>query len=202
MRPIDAKPLGESLAALAEVFGARPPSPAAVAVWADALRDFPIERVQGLLRSWPKMHTKMPVPRDVWSILNDERTEDIERRNAAEKQQERNEVQRMFDPRVRNENMAKIREMIAVMRGRGMPTGPELAQRMLDDASQGKVLSFPQRAFIRHNLGWTEAQMDEAVDAGQAYAREHGLLPWKPAYQREIDALDALDAARRSKATA
>jgi len=191
MRPIDAKPLGESLAALAEVFGARPPSPAAVAVWADALRDFPIERVQGLLRLWPKMHAKMPVPRDLWSILNEERTEEIEQRAAAEKAQERNEVQRLFDPRVRNANMARIREMIALMRGRGIPTGPELAQRMLDDAAEGKVLSLVQRGFIRHNLGWSDEQMDAAVAAGQAHAREHGLLPWRPAYRREIEALDA-----------
>jgi hypothetical protein len=169
MRPIDAKPLGESLAALAEVFGARPPSPAAVAVWADALRDFPIERVQGLLRSWPKMHTKMPVPRDVWSILNDERTEDIERRNAAEKQQERNEVQRMFDPRVRNENMAKIREMIAAGQARGMLTGPELAQQIIDQVLSGvRPLGMFRRGFVAHNLGLTREQLDGIEVAGAA----------------------------------
>jgi hypothetical protein len=169
MRPIDTKPLGESLAALAEVFGARPPSSAAVAVWADALRDFPIERVQGLLRSWPKMHTKMPVPRDVWSILNDERTEDIERRNAAEKQQERNEVQRMFDPRVRNENMAKIREMIAAGQARGMPTGPELAQQIVDQVLSGvRPLGMFRRGFVAHNLGLTREQLDDIEVAGTA----------------------------------
>lgn len=172
MRTIDAKPLGESLTALAEVFGVRPPSPAAVAVWADALRDFPIERVQGLLRSWPKMHTKMPVPRDVWSILNDERTEDIERRNAAEKAQERNEVQRMFDPRVRNENMAKIRAMIAAGQARGMPTGPELAQQIVDQVQAGlRPFGMFRRGFVAHNLGLTREQLDDIEMAGAA-ARE------------------------------
>jgi hypothetical protein len=169
MRPIDAKPLGESLTALAEVFGVRPPSPAAVTVWADALRDFPIERVQGLLRSWPKMHTKMPVPRDIWSILNDDRTEAIEKQNAAEKAQERNEVQRMFDPRVRDANMAKIRDMIAAGRARGMPTGPELAQQIIDQVMSGeRPFGVYRREFVAHNLGLTREQLDAIEIAGAA----------------------------------
>jgi len=169
MRPIDAKPLGESLTALAEVFGVRPPSPAAVTVWADALRDFPIERVQGLLRSWPKMHAKMPVPRDVWSVLNDDRTEAIEQRNAAEKAQERNEVARMFDPRARDANMTKIREMIVAGRARGMPTGPELAQQIIDQVTSGeRSFGVYRRGFVAHNLGLTREQLDDIEIAGAA----------------------------------
>jgi len=173
VRPIDAKPLGESLASLAEVFTVRPPSEKAVAVWADALRDFPIERIQSVLRGWTKTHAKMPVPRDVWTILNEERTDDIERRAAEEKAQEKREIQRMFDPRVRDKNMAKIRAMLAPLIGKGPPTGPELAQRMLDDAADGRRLSIVQRQFIAHNLGWTQEQIDEVergaviVDGGQ-----------------------------------
>ncbi|MFO0253400.1 MAG: hypothetical protein ACK52V_04720 [Betaproteobacteria bacterium] len=169
MRPTDTKPLSDSLAALAEVFAVRPPSPAAVTVWADTLRDFPIERVQGLLRSWPKMHGKMPTPRDVWQILNDERTEDIERRAAAEKVRERNEVQRLFDPRVRDATMAKIRELIAAGQARGMPTGPELAQQICDQVASG-VRSFGmfRRGFVAHNLGLTREQLDDIEIAGAA----------------------------------
>jgi len=169
MRPIDAKPLGESLTALAEVFGVRPPSAAAVTVWADALRDFPIERVQGLLRSWPKMHTKMPVPRDAWSVLNDDRTEAIEKQNAAEKAQERNEVQRMFDPRVRNANMASVREMIAAGQARGVPTGPELAQQIVDQVRAGlRPFGMFRRTFVAHNLGLNREQLDDIEVAGAA----------------------------------
>jgi len=167
MRPIDSKPLGDALTALSEVFAARPPSPAAVTVWADALRDFPIERVQGLLRSWPKMHTKMPAPRDVWSILNEERTDDIEQRAAAEKVRERNEVQRLFDPRVRDANMAKISELIAAGQARGTPTGSELAQQICDQVASG-VRSFGmfRRGFVAHNLGLTREQLDDIEIAG------------------------------------
>jgi len=172
MRTIDAKPLGDSLTALAEVFAVRPPSPAAVTVWADALRDFPVERVQGLLRSWPKMHTKMPTPRDVWSILNEERTDDIEQRNAAEKTRERNEVQRMFDPRVRDANMAKIRDIVTRAQARGMPTGPELAQAMIDETAAGdRRLGMAQCAFIAHNLGMSREQIAQ-VEAAGAKARD------------------------------
>lgn len=172
MRPIDSKPLGESLCALAEVFGARPLSAAAVTVWADTLRDFPIERVQGLLRSWPKMHTKMPSPRDVWAILNDERTDDIERRAAAEKKQERNEVARMFDPRIANENMAKIREMILAARAKGMPTGPDLSHQIVDEVASGlRPFGMFRRAFVAHNLGLTREQLDDIEIAG-AQARD------------------------------
>ena len=146
-------------------------SAAAVTVWADALRDFPIERVQGLLRSRPKMHTRMPVPRDVWGILNDERTEAIEQRNAAEKAQERNDVARLFDPRVRDANMLKIRSIVAKAQARGMPTGPELAQAMVDEAATGdRRLGMAQAAFITHNLGWTREQIAE-VEAKGAIVR-------------------------------
>lgn len=174
MRPIDSKPLGDALTALAEVYGVRPPSAPAVGVWADALRDFPIERVLGLLRSWPKMHTKMPAPRDVWSILNEERTDDIEKRAAAEKLQERNEVRRLFDPRVRNENMAKIRELIAAGQGRGMPTSPELAQQICDQVASGaRSFGMFRRGFVAHNLGLTREQLD-GVEAVGAAARDAG----------------------------
>lgn len=169
MRPIDSKPLGEALTALADVFGVRPPSPAAVTVWADALREFPIEPVLALLRGWPKMHGKMPAPRDLWSVLNDERTEDLERKAADDKRRERNEVQRLFDPRVRDANMAKIRDIVAKARDAGMPTGPQLAQAMLEEAATGeRRLGMAQRAFVMHNLRWTQEQIDEVEAAGAA----------------------------------
>jgi hypothetical protein len=162
MRPIDIKPLGESLAALAEVFNVRPPSEKAVAVWADALRDFPIERIESLLRGWPKVHAKMPVPRDVWTVLNDERTEEIERQAAAEKVRERNEVVRLFDPRTKDGNMAKIRTLINASRAKGPATAPELARAMLDDVAEGRRprLGMAQRSFVVAILGWTHEQID------------------------------------------
>jgi hypothetical protein len=160
MRPIDFKPLAECLSSLADVFNVRPPSEKAIAVWADTLRDFPIERIESLLRGWPKVHAKMPVPKDVWTVLNDERTEDIERSAVADKMRERNEVQRLFDPRVKDANMSRIRQIVSEARSRGMPTGAELARRMLEEAADGEKLNMAQRAFVQHNLGWTQEQLD------------------------------------------
>jgi hypothetical protein len=114
----------QALSGLAEVYGARAVSDKAAKVWLDVLREFPVERVTALLAGWPKANARMPVPKDVWAVLNEERTDDIERTAAAEKLRERNEVQRLFDPRIKNENMARIRKMVTEGRAKGLPTGP------------------------------------------------------------------------------
>lgn len=175
MRPIDAPVLIQALSGLAEVYGARAVSDKAAKVWLDVLREFPVERVTALLAGWPKANARMPVPKDVWIVLNEERTDDIERTAAADKLRERNEVQRLFDPRIKNENMARIRKMVTEGRAKGMPTGPELARRMLDEAADGKRLGLAQRAFIQHNLGWTQEQIDAIESAGKANADEDAL---------------------------
>ena len=167
MRPTDAAALLQTLSGLADVYGARAVSEKAVKVWIDVLREFPVERVTALLSGWPKANARMPVPKDVWIVLNDERTDDIERRNAAEKAQEKREVQRMFDPRVKDANLAKIRAIVDQARQRGMPTGPELAQAMLDETATGeRRIGMAQVAFIVHNLGWTPAQIAEVEAQG------------------------------------
>ena len=162
MRPIDAPVLMQSLSGLADVYGTRAVSEKAVKVWLDALREFPVERVTGLLSGWPKANARMPVPKDVWVVLNDERTEEIERNAAADKMRERNEVARLFDPRIKNENMARIRNMINASRAKGPATAPELAQEMLDDVAEGRRvrLGMAQRAFVVAILGWTHEQID------------------------------------------
>lgn len=160
MRPTDIRPLDEGLQALAEVFGAKAPTAKAVAAWCDVLRDFPIDRVSGLLRSWPKMHSKMPTPRDVWVVLNEQRSETIEKTNEAEKATQAREVRAMGDPRVRDENMKRIRDMIA--QARSATSRPaDLARSMLDAAADGKALGSVQREFIVHHLGWTQEQIDD-----------------------------------------
>ena len=162
MRPIDAPVLAQSLSGLADVYGARAVSDKAVKVWLDALREFPIERVTGLLSGWPKANARMPVPKDVWAVLNDERTDDIERTAAADKLRERNEVQRLFDPRIKDANMVRIRQIVSNARAKGMPAGPELARRIVDDVADGRQarLSMVQRSFVMHNLEWTQEQID------------------------------------------
>lgn len=167
MRPTDAPALVQALSGLAEVYGARAVSDKAAKVWLDVLRDFPVERVCSLLSGWPKANARMPVPRDVWTVLNDERTDDIERRAAAEQAQEKREVSRLFDPRVKDASMAKIRAIVSQAQATGMPIGPDLARAMLDETAAGdRRLGMAQVAFIVHNLGWTPAQIAEVEAAG------------------------------------
>lgn len=173
MRPTDAPALLQTLSGLADVYGARAVSEKAVKVWLDALREFPIERVCALLSGWPKANARMPVPRDVWTVLNDERTDEIERRAAAEKAQEKREVDRLFDPRVKSANMAKIRDLITSAQAKGPPTGPQLCHAMIEAIAIGKRkrFSIPQREFIVANMGWTQEKISEVeADAQCAYA--------------------------------
>jgi hypothetical protein len=174
VRPTDAPALVQSLSGLADVYGARAVSDKAAKVWLDVLREFPIERVCSLLSGWPKANARMPVPRDVWTVLNDERTEDIERRNAAEKAQEKREVARMFDPRIKNANMAKIRSMITVARADGPPIGRQLCQAIIEDIAEGRRANFsvPQRAFIAANLEWNQQKIDSVEADAQRCAAE------------------------------
>jgi hypothetical protein len=185
VRPIDAPALVQSLSGLAEVYGARAVSDKAAKVWLDVLREFPIERVCALLSGWPKANARMPVPKDVWTVLNDERTETIEREAAAEKVKERNEVVRLFDPRTKNANMAKIRTLINASRAKGPPTAPELAQAMLDDVAEGRKpkLGMAQRSFVVAILGWTHEQIDRfEADAKRMNAVPAGFDDeWEPA---------------------
>jgi hypothetical protein len=162
VRPIDAPALVQSLSGLAEVYGARAVSDKAAKVWLDVLREFPIERVTALLSGWPKANARMPVPKDVWTVLNEERTDEIERQAAAEKAQERFEVARLFDPRVKSANMAKIRTLINASRAKGPPSAVELARAMLDDVAEGRKqrLGMAQRSFVVAVLGWTHDQID------------------------------------------
>jgi hypothetical protein len=83
----DVQTLAKQLNALAEVFDKKPVTPGALEVWFDTLRDFPCEQVMGLLIGWPKSHAKMPVPVEVFKVMNewaiDQREKKAERENKA-----------------------------------------------------------------------------------------------------------------------
>lgn len=82
----DIPTLAKQLNALAEVFDKKPVTPGALEVWFDTLRDFPCEQVMALLIGWPKSHSKMPVPAEVWKAMNEWSIEQRERKSALERQ--------------------------------------------------------------------------------------------------------------------
>lgn len=71
MTKIDVQPLLNQLNGLAEVFDKKPITPKALEVWFDTLKEFPTEKVLGLLIVWPKSHNKFPAPSEVWKVCND-----------------------------------------------------------------------------------------------------------------------------------
>jgi hypothetical protein len=86
VQAFDSKLLGERLEELTEVFQAKPVSAKGLTVWFNVLREFPTEKVCGVLIAWPRTHTKFPAPAEVWKVVNEisigerERKAEIERK--------------------------------------------------------------------------------------------------------------------------
>lgn len=87
MQKHDLENLASALNGLAEVFDKKPVTQKAVEIWFDTLREFAAERVIGLLLAWPKTHGKMPLPAELWKILNEYGIEERAKTHAAEKAQ-------------------------------------------------------------------------------------------------------------------
>jgi hypothetical protein len=95
MQKLDAPALAASLNALAETFDRKAIPPKALEMWFDTLREFPTEVVLALLHSWPKVHGKMPVPAEIWNLLNDRTVDAREQRLKAEKAERHRDYERL-----------------------------------------------------------------------------------------------------------
>ena len=84
MLPTDMLVLRDRLGELADVFERKPVTDKALRVWFDTLREFPIDRVAGLLIGWPKTHNKFPTPADLWKVCNELGIDERERKAAIE----------------------------------------------------------------------------------------------------------------------
>lgn len=85
MQPIDTKLLSERLGDLAELFDRKPPTERAVRGWFDVLREFPTEKICGVLIGWPRSHAKFPAPNEVWKVVNDFCISDREKKAEVER---------------------------------------------------------------------------------------------------------------------
>ena len=85
MLPTDMLTLRDRLAELADVFERKPVTEKALKVWFDTLREFPIERVAGVLIGWPKSHGKFPTPAELWKVCGEIGSAEIERKAALDK---------------------------------------------------------------------------------------------------------------------
>ena len=108
MQKFDADLLAKNLNQLADVFDRKPVSGPALQAWFDSLKEFPTERVMGVLIGWPRAHLKFPTPSEVWKLCNEigigerERKADLEKREQIE--WERSPAGEKF--------LAKMREII------------------------------------------------------------------------------------------
>lgn len=85
MQAFDGKILGERLSELSEVFQAKPVSEKGLSVWFNVLREFPTEKVCGVLLGWARSHNKMPSPNEVWKVVNETSIVERERKAAQER---------------------------------------------------------------------------------------------------------------------
>jgi hypothetical protein len=112
MQKLDAPALAGALNALAETFDRKTIPPKALEMWFDTLREFPTEQVLPLLHSWPKIHGKMPVPSEVWKVLNERAVDEREQRLKAERTQREREYQRMGSTETTRRCLKLIYEML------------------------------------------------------------------------------------------
>lgn len=87
MQKFDAELLAKNLNALAEVFDRKPVAAGALQVWFDVLKEFPTERIMGVLLGWPKTHGKFPTPAEVWKSCNELGIADREKKALLEKRE-------------------------------------------------------------------------------------------------------------------
>lgn len=132
MQSYDSKVLGERLNELAEVFDKKPVSEKGLMVWFGVLREFPTERVCGILISWPKTHTKFPSPAEVWKAVNDISINDREKKAEAENKQE-------FYPGVGGEQAEKFIAQMREILKRPKWSPMDHWKRLLATATPGSI---------------------------------------------------------------
>lgn len=133
MQPIDLKILSERLSELTEVFQAKTVSEKGLSVWFNVLREFPTEKVCGVLIGWPKSHSKMPAPNDVWKVVNEIMIGERERKA----EQDRRAAE--FSPEVAGVQAKQFLKEIREKLNRPMLTPREHWERVLRTATPGSI---------------------------------------------------------------
>ncbi len=85
MQQVDLNAFQKLMAEVQEVYGHRPPSPAVLQHWVDALKDHPFHTVDSVLRNWIRTKPKAPMIADIAVICAGIFSDKIESRAAADK---------------------------------------------------------------------------------------------------------------------
>lgn len=133
MQKIEAQLLAQNLNALAEVFEKKHVTAKALEVWFDTLKEFPTERVMGLLIGWPKSHTRFPAPAEVWKACNESMAAVREKRATEE---------RVVNARPwtgHTEESRRLAKKIRELLSKPRPTAKEHWRNVLETAPVGSI---------------------------------------------------------------
>ena len=122
--------------------GKPPFSAKGMEMWFETLKEFPAERVLGVLNAWPKLHARFPAPADVWKVCHETALEEREKKAAADR--------RIFEQPVPIAQQTEgVRRLIAEtkkMLERPAPGPREWAKKILDRHRAGEHI----RPYVLH----------------------------------------------------
>jgi hypothetical protein len=160
MLKADLPMLAAKLGDLSEVFGAKAVTPRALEIWFDALKDFPTERVMGVLIGWPKMNSRFPAPADVWKFCNEQAIKSREDVSEAHRRQNSGPASEYFAPSA--EGARIIAEMKSALKRPRKPWA-EYWQDVLNNPNSSHLQKTFARQSLR-NLGVSQAEREPGQD--------------------------------------
>lgn len=109
MQKSDVSALKERLVELAEVYGVKPPSDAAIKVWIGVLKDFPYQDIADAFSFWARTKQKMCTPADIASQCTAKVSDRVEAMAVKEKREFAAGTQKiMGDRRIAELHLKKI----------------------------------------------------------------------------------------------
>ena len=147
MQGSDYQGFADRLIALAAVFDRPPPGVSSLKMWFHVVKEFPFPQVDGLLDGWAKHHGKMPVPAEVWKVLNDGSIDKRAIHAAADKI--RHEKIDWSGPSARG--TAAMREIMTILK-RPKLTPREHWQRVFDDPKSPQIAFALASKFLKHHV--------------------------------------------------
>lgn len=172
MLPADAAVLRDRLNELAEVFDKKPVGDRGLTVWFGVLREFPTEKVAGVLIGWAKSHGKFPTPAEVWKSCNEMSISERE----AKAQRENKEP--IFYPGVGGQEAAKFIEKMREILRRPRWTPEEHWMRTLEKHKPGSIGHSYAKEALR------KLKYSKEFD-GKLSPDEEALLPREPGQDDE-----------------
>ncbi len=157
----------EAANAMMESFSARPLSQSAVTAWFTALMEFPLRDVAAEMSESIRRLRKPPTCADIWTALNERRSQRIEDDAKQRRATEKREVDDLFRGRSDYgvQQLAVLRRMLGMI---GAPTGTAWAHRIMDRVASGADVPIASVEMARRALRWAPEDVAAIVAGGRA----------------------------------